>query len=137
MYILLNYVYYFLSAFRFLLCKSFEKLCLLLHVCPPNESPKQSLGDILCLLPFLLFLLWLPNEVCETYCFYSVSYYYYSSFFRINSVRHVSRRCLDQTLWNLVGISLPCEVVPLSGDFFKMAAITAKMLKILKTQKWS
>jgi hypothetical protein len=30
---------------------------------------------------------------------------------------------------------MPCEVVPLSGDFFKMAAITAKMLKILKTQK--
>jgi hypothetical protein len=105
MYILLNYVYYFRSAFRFLLCKSFEKLCLLLHVCPPNDSPKQSMWDILCLLPFLLFLLWLPNEVCETYCFCSVSYYYYSSFICINFVRHVSRRCLDQTLWNLVGIS--------------------------------
>jgi hypothetical protein len=25
----------------------------------------------------LLFLLWLPNEVCETYYFCSVSYYYY------------------------------------------------------------
>ena len=38
-------------------------------------SRKHSLGDILCLLRFLL--LWLPNEVCETYCFCSVSYYYY------------------------------------------------------------
>ena len=38
------------------------------------------------------------------------SYYYYSSsfflsFFRQRFVRHISRRCLDQTLWNLVGIS--------------------------------
>ena len=33
---------------------------------------------------------------------------------------------------------MPCEVVPLSVDFFKMAAIAmemAKMLKNLKTQK--
>jgi hypothetical protein len=35
-------------------------------------------------------------------CYY---YSYYSSFFRINFVRPFSRRCLDQTLWNLVGIS--------------------------------
>jgi len=34
---------------------------------------KRSLWDILYLLSFLL--LWLPNEVCETYCFCSVSYY--------------------------------------------------------------
>jgi hypothetical protein len=27
------------------------------------------------------------------------------SFFREQFVRHISRRCLDQTLWNLVGIS--------------------------------
>jgi hypothetical protein len=27
------------------------------------------------------------------------------SFFRQKFVRHISRRCLDQTLWNLVGIS--------------------------------
>ena len=49
-------------------------------------TPKRSLWDILFLLCFLL--LCLPNEVCETYCFSSVSssssssssYYYYSTF---------------------------------------------------------
>jgi hypothetical protein len=69
--------------------------------------------------------LWLPNEVCETYCVCSVSYYYINPtvvgwciailrfFFTIILililphifVRSISRRCLDQTLWNLVGIS--------------------------------
>ena len=39
------------------------------------KSPKQSLGDLLFLLHFLLSL---PNKVWETYCFCSVSYYYYS-----------------------------------------------------------
>ena len=88
-------------------------------------APKRSLWDILLLLCFLL--LWLPNVVCETYYFCSVSYYYYyinptavgwciailRFFFPIliililphNFVRHFSRRFLDQTLWNLVGIS--------------------------------
>jgi hypothetical protein len=80
------------------------------------------------------FLLSLPNKVWETYCFCSVSYYYYyyyyvtpnavgwriailRFFFTIITiiliiiilphifVRSISRRCLDQTLWNLVGIS--------------------------------
>ena len=37
-----------------------------------NLSPKRSLGDILCLLRFLL---WLSNVVCETYYFCSVIYY--------------------------------------------------------------
>ena len=40
------------------------------------KSPKQSLGDLLFLLRFLL-LLSLPNKVWETYCFCSVSYYYF------------------------------------------------------------
>ena len=38
------------------------------------KSPKQSLGDLLFLLRFLLSL---PNKVWGTYCFCSVSYYYY------------------------------------------------------------
>ena len=38
------------------------------------KSPKQSLGDLLFLLRFLLSL---PNKVSGTYCFCSVSYYYY------------------------------------------------------------
>ena len=46
------------------------------------KSPKQSLGDLLFLLRFLLLLLLLlllslPNKVWETYCFCSVSYYYF------------------------------------------------------------
>ena len=39
------------------------------------KSPKQSLGDLLFLLRFLL--LSLPNKVWGTYCFCSVSYYYF------------------------------------------------------------
>jgi hypothetical protein len=66
----------------------------------------------------------------ETYCFCSVSYYYYYYYYYYVTpaavgwciailrffftiiiilphifVRSISRRCLDQTLWNLVGIS--------------------------------
>ena len=79
--------------------------------------PKQSLGDILCLLRFWL---WLPNEVCETYCFCSCSSssYYYSSFFRINVVQYVSPRCLAKTLWNLVGISYAMWSSACKGWFF-------------------
>ena len=40
------------------------------------KSPKQSLGDLLFLLRFLL-LLSLPNNVWGTYCFCCVSYYYF------------------------------------------------------------
>ena len=71
-------------------------------------------------------LLSLPNKVWETYCFCSVSYYVTPNavgwriailrfFFTIIIiiiiiiphifVRSISQRCLDQTLWNLVGIS--------------------------------
>jgi hypothetical protein len=68
-----------------------------------------------------------PKQCLETYCFCSVSYYYYyyvtpnavgwriailRFFFTIIIiilphifVRSISRRCLDQTLWNLVRIS--------------------------------
>ena len=55
-----------------------------------------------------------------------------------NFVRHFSRRCLDQTLWNLVGISYAMWSCALSVYFFKMAAVameTAKCWKIEKTQK--
>ena len=45
----------------------------------------------------------------RTYCVRSVSYYsyYYSSSFFLPPKfgRHISRKCFDQTLWNLVGIS--------------------------------
>jgi hypothetical protein len=79
-------------------------ICLLSHFI---MSPKQSLGDILCLLRFLL-----PYS----------SYYYSSfflSFFRQKFVRHISRRCLDQALWNLVGISYAMWSCACKGWFFQ------------------
>ena len=110
-------------------------------------APKRSLWDILLL---LCFLLWLPNVVCETYYFCSVSssssyYYYYITptvvgwciailrfFFTIIIiliiviiilphifVRSISRRCLDQTLWNLVGISYVMWSCAFNGWFFQ------------------
>jgi hypothetical protein len=41
------------------------------------------------------------------------------SFFRQKFVRHISRRCLDQTLWNLVGISYAMWNCPFKGWFFQ------------------
>jgi hypothetical protein len=41
----------------------------------------------------------------RTYCVRSVSYYSSSFFLPPKFGRHISRRCFDQTLWNLVGIS--------------------------------
>ena len=122
-------------------------------------SPERSLADILCLLRFLL-LLWLPSEVWETYYFCSISYYYITPtvcgwcivilclFFTIILILphifacSISRRCLDQILWNLVGISYAMWSCALKGWFFlKMAAVAMEMAKMLKkikkTQKWS
>ena len=70
----------------------------------------------------LIVLLWLLNEVCETYCFCTVSYYHYSSTFRtfcINFVRHVlGNRTADpfeillpSRLWCCKLISIVCEPV--------------------------
>ena len=73
-------------------------------------SPRLLSGDVLLFyvsFSLLLLLLLLPNQVCETYCFCSVSYYYYyyyyylyyyyysyyyTFFFCINFVQHVSRK---------------------------------------------
>ena len=101
------------------------------------------------------FLFQSPKQRLETYCFCSVSYYYfyyYNNYVIPNAVgwriailrffftiiiliiililphifvRSISRRCLDQTLWNRVGIS------------YAMWSCAGKMLKNLKTQKWS
>ena len=53
-------------------------------------SPKQSLGDILCLLRFLLLLLLL--------------FFFFLSFFRQKFVRHISRRLLNGNQLNFTGI---------------------------------
>jgi hypothetical protein len=59
---------------------------------------------------------WCPLLLCNG----NSSYYsYYSSFFCINFVQHVSRRCLDQTLWNLVGISYAMWSCVFKGWFFQ------------------
>jgi hypothetical protein len=41
------------------------------------------------------------------------------SFFRQTFVWHISRRCLDQTLWNLVGISYAMSSCAFNGWFFQ------------------
>ena len=73
--------------------------------------------------PFVRYLC-PPSEVLEKYCVCSVSYYsYYSSFFlsffRQKFVRHISRRCLDQSLWNVVGISYAMWSCAFKGWFFQ------------------
>jgi hypothetical protein len=82
-----------------------------------------------------------PKQRLVTYCFCSVSssyYYYYITptavgwciailrFFFINIiilphifVRSISRRCHDQTLWNLVGISYAMWSCAFKGWFFQ------------------
>ena len=81
-----------------------------------------------------------PKQSLETYCFCSVSYYYVTPnavgwciailrfFFTIIIiiiiiphiyVRSISRRCLDQTLWNLVGISSAMWSCDVKGWFFQ------------------
>jgi hypothetical protein len=84
-------------------------------------------------------LLWLPNKVWETFCVCSISYYITPTvvgwciailrfFFTIIIiiliilphifVRSISLRCLDQTLWNLVGISYAMWSCAAKGWFF-------------------
>ena len=41
------------------------------------------------------------------------------SLFRQKFVRHISRRCLDQSLWNLVGISYAIRSCVFKGWFFQ------------------
>jgi hypothetical protein len=74
-------------------------------------SPKRSLGDKLCLLRFLL-LLHHPDCCRVMYCY---SIILLPHIF----VRSISRRCLDQTLWNLVGISYAMWSCALKGWFFQ------------------
>jgi hypothetical protein len=45
--------------------------------------------------------------------------WFISFLFREKFVRHISRRCLDQTLWNLVGISYAMWSCAFKGWFFQ------------------
>ena len=106
------------------------------------KSPKQCLEDLLFLLHFLLLLH--HHDCCRVmYCYstflFHYYYYYITStvvgwciailrFFFTNIiiiilphifVRSISRRCLDQTLWNLVGISYAMWSCAVKGWFFQ------------------
>ena len=64
-------------------------------------------------------------------------YYYSFSFFRQKFVQHISRRCLDQTLWNLVGISYAMWSCAFKWGVFQNGQNAFKNKKNEKTQKWS
>ena len=112
--------------------------------------------SLLCYMPLIKS----PKQRLETYWFCSVSYYYYITltavgwcivilcfFFNIIIiiphifVRSISRRCLDQTLWNLVGISYAMWSWSFKGWFFQNGCRchgNGQNAKInWKTQKWS
>ena len=52
-------------------------------------SPRQLSGDVLLFYVSFSLLVWLQNEVCETYYFCSVSYYYYYGS-QTKFVRHIT-----------------------------------------------
>ena len=130
-------------------------------VCLTEPIYKVSLFVILgpCLYCSCCHVIKSPNQCLETYCFCSVSYYYYyvtpnavgwriailRFFFTIIIiiilphifVRSISQRCLDQTLWNLVGISYAMWKCAFKEFIFSKWLSLAKMLKNWKTQKWS
>ena len=60
--------------------------------------PQTKFGKHIVLAPFLIILIIIIIII-------SFFLSFFLSFFRQKFVRHISRRCLDQTLWNLVGIS--------------------------------
>jgi hypothetical protein len=78
-------------------------------------SPKRSLGDILCLLRFLLLH---HHDCCRVMYCYSIIIIIIIILPHI-SVRSISRRCLDQALWNLVGISYAMWSCAVKGWFFQ------------------
>ena len=79
-------------------------------------APKRSLWDILLLLCFLL-LLHHPDCCRVMYCYYIIILILIILLPHI-FVRSISRRCLDQTLWNLVGISYAMWSCAFKGWFF-------------------
>ena len=70
--------------------------CLIIDI----MSPKRSLGDILCLLRFLLFF------------FLS----FFLSFFRQKFIRHISRRLLNGNQWNFTWM---LSIMSRCADFFR------------------
>jgi hypothetical protein len=75
-------------------------------------SPKRSLGDILCLLHFLLFLLLL--------------FFFFLSFFRQKFVRHISR-CLS--FWHF-DLTMFEGIIELFGIFHHNASDKKKKLDV-------
>jgi hypothetical protein len=83
-------------------------------------SPKRSLGDILCLLRFFFLLLFLLLHHPD-FCRWCIAILFFTIIILLPHifVHSISRRCLDQTLWNLVGISYAMWSCALKGWFFQ------------------
>ena len=84
-------------------------------------APKRSLWDILLLLCVLLLLLLL----------FLLLLFHFSH----NFVRLLSRRCLYQTLWNLVGITYAMWSCVFKCWFFQNAAVAMETAKMLNNWK--
>jgi hypothetical protein len=112
-------------------------------------SPRTQSGDVLLFyvsfsLLLLLFLLRHPERSRVTYCYSTFLFHYYYYYVTPNAVgwrianlrffftiiiiliilprifvRSISRRCLEQTLWNLVGISYAMWSCAGKGWFFQ------------------
>ena len=124
-------------------CRSMIREFLICHwTCANTFSKFQNIQWIsfICVKTLHLHLIKSLKRCLETYCFCSVSsYYYYVTptavwwriailrfFFTIIIiiiphifVRSISRRCLDHTLWNLVGISYAMWSCASKGWFFQ------------------
>jgi hypothetical protein len=95
-------------------------------------SPQTKFGDLLFLQRFFLLLLWLPNVVCETYYFCSVSYYYYYYYYYYSTFAQFCPSLFSEMpLSNFMKScrNIICHVKSLSVDFFKMLPLPWKRPK--------
>ena len=90
------------------------------------KSPKQSLGDLMFLLRFLLFLFLLHHPDCcrVMYCYSTfLFHYYYSSYYSYSYYSSSTHLCpldfSEMPWWNLVGISYAMWSCAFKGWFFQ------------------
>jgi hypothetical protein len=110
-------------------------------VCIVRDNFHQGIHFRMIFFGLKLYFIKSPKQRLETYCFCSVSYYYYITqtavgwciailrfFFTIIIILiilphifvcSISRRCLDQTLWSLVGISYAMWSCAVKDWFFQ------------------
>ena len=96
----------------------FAPLLLIIIIIIIITSPRLLLGDVLLFyVSFSLFLLLHHPDCCRVmYCYSIILIIIILPHI---FVRSVSRRCLDQTLWNLVGISYALWSCAVKGWFFQ------------------